>query len=695
MTLETNYKRNKFGNVGGHVGSYNIVNDSGVTYKNLGGTMINVQCARLNLNLDELVVPRLANILAPSITGIFPPDVPQTTSLPKAGNLKFKHGTLRITRTPGREDHHNTVSLADLIDSSRLVSAFVFSFFIGQHELFDHFPFKRHCGTDTSKYREAVSVYVGRDVNLDSYLPKALTLAGLTKDSGCLNKTQLAAVIPHLVKLYRDEYGQNFTPVYPWSGSGCAHSSVLLLVYETFARVVITTANLMKVDTVLGDNHWYIHDLPRNPPGKRSVNTEFETLFLEHLSHLGCPAHYIEGTLRGHFDFSRVKVSLVTSKPGSHSGPSATHYGLLRLRQAISNLKLPKALTIEYCTGSIGNLNVPWLHKFYHCATGGQVTVEPGEDSTLPPIALVYPTRGDVLRCADDTQDGASNTGCHMKWAESPESIKKMFHHYVSKDEGRLFHSKFFMGLHDGDPEQNPLFVYVGSAGFSKAAWGECVPDRFNVLKMSNISNYECGVLIPGNLLLKLLESNSEWQDAVPYVRPLNPYTLRDKAEKPWNDPRWAIKPKPSQDRERSDVEPTSAEGKNSNLKAESPRCTQNTDGDDEAPDTGRSNKRQNETTKRKSKDEEGDASGAKKTKSKAKGEEGEKFKYEAKSKRKGKEKEKAVGESSTQRREHVKRSLPQYRGKSVVNTSDEEEAPTVDEALRCVVGNTSMRSST
>jgi hypothetical protein len=36
--------------------------------------------------------------------------------------------------------------------------------------------------------------------------------------------------------------------------------------------------------------------------------------------------------------------------------------------------------------------------------------------------------------------------------------------------------------------------------------------------------NYECGVVIPREVLLGLLEPGSEWQDIVPYKRPADPY---------------------------------------------------------------------------------------------------------------------------------------------------------------------------
>ena len=56
------------------------------------------------------------------------------------GLIKYPHGALRITRTPGRRTAKNCVNLEDVIHKQHLVSACVFSFFIGDMELYDYLP---------------------------------------------------------------------------------------------------------------------------------------------------------------------------------------------------------------------------------------------------------------------------------------------------------------------------------------------------------------------------------------------------------------------------------------------------------------------------------------------------------------------------------------------------------------------------
>lgn len=108
-----------------------------------------------------------------------------------------------------------------------------------------------------------------------------------------------------------------------------------------------------------------------------------------------------------------------------------------------------------------------------------------------------------------------------------------------------------------------PHYVYIGSANTSASAWGTLEADKkdnkeTNNMKMTKISNFECGVVIPGSLLSSLLEPGTkDWRaGVVTYQRPATPYKYvrhvsstsaaltvvcvdsLDK-EKPWNDPRW------------------------------------------------------------------------------------------------------------------------------------------------------------
>lgn len=454
--------------------------------------------------------------------------------------MAFPNGGLRITRTPGRSRAKNCVNLIDVIHKDSLLSACLFAFYIANEELFEHLPL-----SDTS---DSVPIYIGRDANEDPMLEACQTsgASGRVK----LSKKQLQNLRPQLEELHRNVYGPNYHAFYAWS-PGSSHSKILALVYPGFLRIVITSCNLMNIDTELGDNHWYIHDLPEVADRQDGHTSTFESDLLAHLQALGTPVEFIN-SIRGRYDYSTVKVHLVSSVPGTHSGTKAQDCGLLRLRQVIRSLDLDLAqkkrqgkLQLEVCAGSLGKLSARWLDGFYDCALGRKY-VEVGEDCDVPSgLKLFYPTIEDVRSADEEAQHGASNIGCHTRpWKEAPKALKNVFHHYRSKDSGKLFHQKLILAYDPTAPTSLPYYVYMGSANLSASAWGTLEKDkRENMatcdLKLIKTSNFECGVLIPGNVIEGLLEpGTSSWQDAmVPYDQAASRYDTEN--DIPWNDPSW------------------------------------------------------------------------------------------------------------------------------------------------------------
>ncbi|KAJ6521218.1 hypothetical protein B0H19DRAFT_1204165 [Mycena capillaripes] len=61
----------------------------------------------------------------------------RSNSAPPPLPMKYASGTLRLTRTPGRQHAPNAMSLDDLIHPQDLSSALVYSFFIEDPYLFD------------------------------------------------------------------------------------------------------------------------------------------------------------------------------------------------------------------------------------------------------------------------------------------------------------------------------------------------------------------------------------------------------------------------------------------------------------------------------------------------------------------------------------------------------------------------------
>ncbi|KAJ7116107.1 tyrosyl-DNA phosphodiesterase-domain-containing protein [Mycena crocata] len=440
--------------------------------------------------------------------------------------LKYKGGALRLTRTPGR-GAKNTVSLDNLIHPNELCAAFVFSFFIENDLLFPYFPFEKGVGT---RPRPQVDVYVGRDLSLDGH---GKVFAGF-KTKRPKGRAEFIRVAEAAKKGYADEYGVNFQAFYPYMTSGCAHTKMMVLIYPDFLRLVITSANLMECDVVDGDNTWFIQDFPRlsDAAANDYESTRFEACLIQHLKDLECPARFIQLYLKKRsFDFSEAKVYLVTSKPGSFSEEQADKYGQLRLRKIVRNKilkrysadKIPD-MAFEVCVGSVGHLEIEGVVQdlLESCAGDRQESVE-----DEPALKMVFPTRDDVEK---SNAKAAGNISSHIDWKSlaehGAEYLQTVFHHYHSKDPGCLFHMKSILALHADDPKKTPIYMYMGSANFSTAAWGRVFPDlridseaNGHPLRLAKISNFECGIVVKGAHITSMLDTDN-WEDIVPYQRP-------------------------------------------------------------------------------------------------------------------------------------------------------------------------------
>jgi len=366
-----------------------------------------------------------------------------------------------------------------------------------------------------------------------------------------MTKKEFQTVEPVLQQLSISQYGVNYKPFYAWS-PGSSHSKILVLVYPGFLRLVITSCNLMNIDTIGGDNHWYIHDLPKLALRARVAAASFEDDFFTHLEALNTPSTFLS-SIKGLYDFSKVKVHLITSTPGVKAGSEASKHGLLRLRQTVQSLNLnlaskpPSKLKLEVCMASIGNLKSKWLNEFRSCALGTPSPAVADPDDPVPDINLFYPSISDVRdKASASAREGASNIGCHLlPWNDAPTAIKQIFHHYESKDLGCLFHQKFILAYDptgtDANEEAKPYYLYIGSANFSQSAWGELKEDKrasaaaTNHTKLEKMKNFECGVIIPGDLVGPLLEVGTEsWQEGVVcYDQRAARYEL--KKDRAWN----------------------------------------------------------------------------------------------------------------------------------------------------------------
>lgn len=97
----------------------------------------------------------------------------------------------------------------------------------------------------------AKQIYIGRDINQDHCRPLVAQGTSILSQAKISKHDIEDKIGPRLQALYKSMYGQNYHAFYPVT-LGLAHSKFLVLVYPTFLRIVITSANMMDGDTVLG-----------------------------------------------------------------------------------------------------------------------------------------------------------------------------------------------------------------------------------------------------------------------------------------------------------------------------------------------------------------------------------------------------------------------------------------------------------
>lgn len=315
-------------------------------------------------------------------------------------------------------------------------------------------------------------------------------------------------------------------------------------------------------------------DLPELPR-RRSTSLpvpEFEQELLEHIQALGCPKKFVN-TIFAKYDYSSVaNISIVASIPSSafYKDEERARYGCMRLRDVVQPIledhpEAKKGIEMEICSASIGGMQEDWLRGMNHCFTGGRY--KPLDRTDIPDFTMIFPTRPDVEATREISQAGASQIGSHFKFPDAKPEIKAMFRHYLSKDQmsdgigkGCLFHQKFYMAFPKGNRKQEeatrkqgqsstdetatpPLYAYLGSANFSKAAWGKAVPEvkkkqpaSGEMMRLGDVCNYELGVVIRGHDIQGMLEPGSVWEDVVPHQRWTAGYVGRDK---PYNSEAW------------------------------------------------------------------------------------------------------------------------------------------------------------
>lgn len=325
---------------------------------------------------------------------------------------------------------------------------------------------------------------------------------------------------------------------------GTHHTKMMLLLYKAGLRVVIHTANMVSSDWAQKTQAIWVGPLcPRLASGSQGGDSEtrFRADLLDYLEayrepHINEWCHYI----RNH-DFSAVKVFLVGSVPGRHTGPKKSSFGHLRLRNLLSQHGPSKELVSNHwpliaqfsSIGSLGSNAEAWLTGEFLCSLATVKNSGPAVQSV--PLKLIFPTVTDV-RCSLEGYPAGQSLPYSIRTADKQRWLDSYFHRWRSGHLGRTTASPHIKSYTRLSPSgKQAAWLLITSANLSKAAWGAFEKNGNQLM----IRSYELGVLLLpskfGDAATFVVSEEAGAKNALflplPFDVPLTPYSREDE---PW-----------------------------------------------------------------------------------------------------------------------------------------------------------------
>ncbi|KAL0442896.1 UNVERIFIED_CONTAM: Tyrosyl-DNA phosphodiesterase 1 [Sesamum latifolium] len=244
---------------------------------------------------------------------------------------------------------------------------------------------------------------------------------------------------------------------------GTHHSKAMLLVYPRGVRVIIHTANLIYVDWNNKTQGLWMQDFPWKDQNSTSNGCGFENDLIDYLGAL--------------------KVRLIASVPGYHSGSSLRKWGHMKLRTVLQECTFEKQFEkspLVYQFSSLGSLDEKWMAELASSMSAGVTE----DKSPLGPGKPLI--NGHLWKMSD----------VPWSWECHSEPIKecgeRVPQEVLGKVEGKphsraMPHIKTFTRYNG----QNLAWLLLTSANLSKAAWGALQKNNSQLM----IRSYELGVL--------------------------------------------------------------------------------------------------------------------------------------------------------------------------------------------------------
>ena len=313
--------------------------------------------------------------------------------------------------------------------------------------------------------------------------------------------------------------GKSWVAVKPRTGTTAAHSKYILLFYRSFCRIALSTNDLFNLGGASA-GATYAQDFPakfavnarsrKTLDGRGQQSSSFEEALLDYFGKHdrggvvgdegGALLHGLLERLAV-YDFSSAKVQLVASVPGTWAGGADAPFGHMRLRRLLGarDVQPVRGLVIAQSSSTGSKLDDSFLSEFEASCRGVDAV---GASHRLrssgvgETFGVVWPTL-EFIRTSSRGFEGLSSVFASQ---EDIRAIEKLLRVYDAAGSGRAHavpHSKlYFSTVPEPDvPGGRELeWLYVGSANFSRAAWGDA-PSQGRSAGGTTIKNYELGVL--------------------------------------------------------------------------------------------------------------------------------------------------------------------------------------------------------
>ncbi|OMH84334.1 Tyrosyl-DNA phosphodiesterase 1 [Zancudomyces culisetae] len=258
---------------------------------------------------------------------------------------------------------------------------------------------------------------------------------------------------------------------------GIFHPKIMVLWFETFVRIVISSANLIALDWEVMQNILFVQDFPllTEKTEKKDVS-EFGCDIIQFFEAIKVPEQVLEAIEK--IDFSTAKYRALASIPGKFPINEAK-YGYLGLSKALSekNFSGEVEYAFTHCS-SVGFIDNEWYMELCSKLFSGFA------------FKILYPTTNMV----SDSLLGEESV-CSLFFSKhaylNRNFPKKILYSYKATSKGALSHCKLLFCRFKG---QNKGWLYLGSHNMSKAAWGKSTRGS---LSQFEIGNTEIGALLP------------------------------------------------------------------------------------------------------------------------------------------------------------------------------------------------------